>query len=63
MARAAPTNEWREAYTAVADLIMKVIRGSDDPNAPDPWDEDVSGPQPDTITRAINAMADAIMEL
>ncbi|HEY2084855.1 MAG TPA: hypothetical protein VGH54_02265 [Mycobacterium sp.] len=63
MARATPSDELHDAYTAVADLIMKVVQGSDDPNAADPWDKDVSGPQPDTITRAVNATADAIKEL
>lgn len=63
MARAAPSDELHEAYTAVADLIMKVVQGSDDPNAADPWDKDISGPQPDTITRAVNATSDAIKAL
>jgi hypothetical protein len=63
MARAAPSDELHDAYTAVADLIMRVVRGSDDPNAADPWEKDASGPQPDTITRAVNATADAIREL
>jgi hypothetical protein len=62
MARATPSDELHDAYTAVADLIMKVVQGSDDANAADPWDKDVSGPQPDTITRAVNATADAIKE-
>jgi hypothetical protein len=55
-----PSNELRDAYIAVERLIMKVIKGSDDPDAPDAWHEDVTGPQPDTITRAVNATADAI---
>lgn len=42
---------------------MKVVAGSDDPNAPDAWQEDVSGPQPDTFTRAVNATADEIRRL
>jgi hypothetical protein len=63
MARAAPSDELSNAYTAVADLIMKVVRGNDDPNARDPWEQDVTGPQPDTITRAVNATAGAIKEL
>jgi hypothetical protein len=63
MARATPSDELHDAYSAVADLIMKVVRGSDDPSAADPWDKDVSGPQPDTITRAVSATADAIKKL
>jgi hypothetical protein len=63
MARATPSDELHDAYTAVADLIMKVVQGSDDPDAADPWDKDVTGPQPDTITRAVNATADEIKRL
>jgi hypothetical protein len=63
IARAMPSDELRDAYIAVERLIMKVIKGSDDPNAPDAWHEDVTGPQPDTITRAVNATADAIKRL
>jgi hypothetical protein len=63
MARATPSDELHDAYTTVADLIMRVVRGSDDPNAADPWEKDVSGPQPDTITRAVNATSDAIKAL
>jgi hypothetical protein len=63
IARAMPTDELRDVYIAVEQLIMKVIRGSDDPDAPDAWDEDVAGPQPDTITRAVNATADRIKQL
>ena len=63
IARAMPSDELRDAYIAVERLIMKVIKGSDDPNAPDAWHEDVTGPQPDRITRAVNATADAIKRL
>jgi hypothetical protein len=63
IARAMPSDELRDAYIAVERLIMKVIKGSDDPNAPDAWHEDVTGPQPDTITRDVNATADAIKRL
>jgi hypothetical protein len=63
VARTMPTDELREAYIAVERLIMAVVRGSDDPDAPDPWHADVAGPQPDTITRAVNATADAIKHL
>jgi hypothetical protein len=63
IARAMPSDELRDAYIAVERLIMKVIKGSDDEDAPDHWHEDVAGPQPDTITRAVNATADAIKQL
>ncbi|PJK21011.1 hypothetical protein [Mycolicibacterium goodii] len=63
VARTMPTDELRDAYIAVERLIMRVVRGSNDENAPDPWHEDVTGPQPDTITRAVNATADAIKNL
>lgn len=63
LARVMPTGTLRGAYNEVERLIMKVISGSDDPNAPDAWNEDVSGPQPDTITRAVNATADEIKRL
>lgn len=63
VARTMPTEELRDAYIAVERLIMRVVRGSDNPDAPDAWHEDVSGPQPDTITRAVNATADAIKQL
>ncbi len=43
---------------------MDVVRGgSDEDDAPDAWHNDVSGPQPDTISRAVNATADAIKQL
>jgi hypothetical protein len=42
---------------------MEVVTGSDDPNVPDAWNADVSGPQPDTVTRAVNATADEIKRL
>ena len=58
-----PSDELRDAYIAVERLIMRVIRGSDDEDAPDAWHEDVTGPQPDTVTRAVNATADAIKQL
>ena len=63
IARAMPSDELRDAYIAVERLIMRVIRGSDDEDAPDAWHEDVTGPQPDTVTRAVNATADAIKQL
>jgi hypothetical protein len=63
IARAMPSDELRDAYIAIERLIMRVVKGSDDPNAPDPWNQDVTGPQPDTITRAVNATADAIKQL
>jgi hypothetical protein len=53
----------RDAYIAVDRPIMQVVRGSDDDDAPDAWHEDVTGPQPDTITRAVNATADAMKQL
>ncbi|MCV7169192.1 hypothetical protein H7I41_04545, partial [Mycobacterium manitobense] len=62
LARTLPTDELRDSYVAVERLIMRVVRGSDDDTF-DAWHEDVSGPQPDTITRAINATADAIKRL
>lgn len=55
-------DELSDAYIAVERLIMKVIKGSNDPDAPDPWHEDVKT-QPDTITRAVNATADKIKRL
>lgn len=63
LARTAPTDGLNRSYNAVERLIMKVVMGSDDPDAPDAWNEDVSGPQPDTITRAVNATADQIKRL
>lgn len=57
-----PTDELRDAYIAVECLIMKVIKGSDAEDAPDAWHEDLKT-QPDTITRAVNATADAIKRL
>jgi hypothetical protein len=63
IARAMPSDELRDTYIAVERLIMSVVKGSDDPNAPDPWNQDVTGPQPDTITRAVNATVDAIKHL
>lgn len=63
VARAMPSTELRETYIAVERLIMAVVRGSNDEDAPDPWHEDVTGGQPDTITRAVNATADAIKHL
>jgi hypothetical protein len=63
IARAMPSDELRDAYIAVERLIMKVVKGSDDETAPDSWHEDVAGPQPDTITRAVNATADEIKRL
>jgi len=63
IARAAPTDELRDSYLAVERLIMKVVKGSDAEDAPDPWHQDVTGPQPDTITRAVNATADEIKRL
>jgi hypothetical protein len=63
VARTMPTEELRDGYIAVERLIMRVVRGSNDDNATDAWNEDVSGPQPDTITRAVNATADAIKQL
>lgn len=63
IARAMPTDELRDAYIAVERLMMRVIRGSNDPDAPDAWHEDVAGPQPDTITRAVHATADTIKHL
>jgi hypothetical protein len=63
MARAAPSEELREGYCSVADLIMKVVAANDDPHAIDPWEADVSGPQPDTITRAVNATAELMKRL
>ena len=63
IARTMPTDELRDAYIAVERLIMKVVKGSDDETAPDPWHEDVAGPQPDTITRAVNVTADEIKRL
>jgi hypothetical protein len=63
IARVMPTDELRDAYIAVERLIMRVIRGSNGPDAPDAWHEDVTGPQPDTITRAVNATADTIKQL
>jgi hypothetical protein len=63
IARTMPSEELRDAYVAVGRLIMKVVSGSDDPHAPDPWHEDVSGPQPDTVSRAVNATADEIKRL
>jgi hypothetical protein len=62
IARTMPTDELRDAYIAVERLIMKVVKGSDDETAPDPWHEDVKT-QPDTITRAVNATADEIKRL
>ncbi len=63
VARAMPSDELHDTYIAVERLIMRVVKGSDDPSAPDPWNQDVTGPQPDTITRAVNATADAIKQL
>lgn len=63
VARTMPTEALRDAYIEVERLIMAVVKGSNEENAPDPWDEDVSGPQPDTITRAVNATADVIKNL
>ena len=40
-ARTMPTDELRDAYIAVERLIMKVVKGSDDETAPDPWHADV----------------------
>ncbi len=63
VARVMPTEELQNSYIAVEELIMKVVTGTDDPNAPDAWNEDVSGPQPDTITRAVNETADELKRL
>ncbi|MCV7359541.1 hypothetical protein [Mycolicibacterium fluoranthenivorans] len=63
LARTLPTTELSDAYIAVERLIMDVVRGSDEDDAPDAWHNDVSGPQPDTISRAVNATADAIKQL
>jgi hypothetical protein len=63
LARVVPTDELNCSYNAVERLIMKVVSGSNDSDAPDAWHEDVSGPQPDTITRAVNATADQIKRL
>ena len=63
IARTMPSDELRDAYIAVERLIMRVVRGSNNPDAPDAWHEDVTGAQPDTITRAVNATADAIKQL
>jgi hypothetical protein len=60
IARTMPTAELGDAYIAVERLIMRVVRGSDDDDASDPWHDDVSGQQPDTITRAVQATADDI---
>jgi len=35
-------------------LILRVVAGSGDPNAPDPQHQDASGTQPNTITRAVD---------
>lgn len=63
IARVMPPGDLRDSYKAVEQLIMKVVKGSDDPNAKDAWNEDVSGQQPDTVTRAVNATADEIRRL
>jgi hypothetical protein len=63
IARTMPSVELRDAYVAVERLVMAVVRGSNDEDAPDPWHEDVTGPQPDTITRAVQGTADAIKTL
>lgn len=63
LARTLPTTELSDAYIAVERLIMDVVRGSDEDDARDAWHDDVSGPQPDTISRAVNATADTIKQL
>ncbi|WP_293003666.1 hypothetical protein [Mycobacterium sp.] len=63
LARILPPGDLADSFTAVERLIIEVVRGSDDPSAPDPWHEDVSGPEPSTVTRAVNATADEIRRL
>lgn len=63
IARTMPTADLRDSYVAVERLIMEVVKGSDAEDAEDPWHRDVSGPQPDTISRAVIATADEIKRL
>jgi len=63
IARAMPTNEMRDSYIAVERLIMEVVKGSDAEDAQDAWHRDVSGAQPDTISRGVIATADEIKRL
>lgn len=62
VALAMPTDDLRDKYIAVQQLIMDVVGGSDDEHPRDAWFEDVEQ-QPDTITRAINATAAEIKRL
>ncbi|ORB89758.1 hypothetical protein B1T49_11595 [Mycobacterium persicum] len=62
IARIMPSDELSDLYVAVEKLIMKVVRGNQNANAPDPWHEDLRT-QPDTLTRAINATTDEIKRL
>jgi hypothetical protein len=56
-----PTEELRDKYIAVDELIMDVLAGSRDGER-DAWHEDLDK-EPNTLTRAINATADEIKRL
>lgn len=57
-----PTESLRNAYLAVESLIMEVIKGSDDPDAPDPW-KNATHNQPDPIVTAITASSNELKRL
>lgn len=62
VALAMATDELRDRYIAVQQLIMDVLSGDDGENPRDAWEQDLEN-QPDTITRAINATGDEIKRL
>lgn len=57
-----PSESLRDAFVAVERLIMAVVTGSDDPDAPDAWHVATTN-QPDPITRAMSAVANEIKRL
>jgi hypothetical protein len=62
LAQTLPTDTLRDAYVDVERLIFAVVKGSDDANAPDVWNEATKN-QPDPIVRAVNATAKELRRL
>jgi hypothetical protein len=61
LAQTLPSDSLRDAFIEVERLVMAVVKGSDDEDAPDVWSEATEN-QPDPIVTAVEATAKAIRQ-